>query len=161
MEQVKKLKTICVMSSLDESDYIRQWTDQWTTNTTLKITPIPRFPHTVFYNINATHYQWCGPMLLIAEYLGKLTKSRIKINTFVQNIGLIFKSLFDGTTAVALNSMPSYHYVTYVIDRNMSSLVKPSPYIDFAELSKVLAVTRKGKFLFKINSSFLFFFCRK
>ena len=148
MEQVKKFKTLCVISSFNESDYVRQWTDQWTTNTTLVMAPIPRFPHTIFYNINATHYQWCGPMMLIAEYLGKLTKCRIKINTFENSIGIIFKSLFDGTTAVALNSIPSHHYVSDIIDRNMNSLVKHSPYIDFTDTGQVLAITRKGEFEF-------------
>ena len=148
MEQVKKYKTLCVMSSFNESDYVRQWTDHWTTNTTLVMAPIPRFPHTIFYNTNTTHYQWCGPMILIAEYLGKLTKCRIKINTFEKNFGIIFKSLFDGTTAVALNSMPSHHYVSDIIDRNISSLVKGSPYIDFTDSSKVLAATKKGEFYF-------------
>ena len=146
MEQVKKFKKICVISSLNEIDYVRQWTDHWTTNTTLKITPIPRFPHMLFYSINATHYQWCGPMLLIAEYLGKLTKCKIKINTFEQNYDILFKSLFNGKTAVLLNPMPSFHYVNHVIDRNMTSLIKLSPYIDFADLSQVLAATRKGEF---------------
>ena len=77
MEKVKKLRSICVIASRDESDYISQWADHWTTNTTLEIAPIPRFPHMEFYNINQTHYQWCGPMVLVAEYLAKFTKCRI------------------------------------------------------------------------------------
>ena len=146
MEQVSNFKKICVIASHDESDYVRQWTDHWTINTTLEIAPFPRFPHTIFYDINATHYQWCGPMMLIAEYLGKLTKCRIKIKTLVTNFRLLYKSLFNGSTAVFLNSMPSYHYMNFIIDGNMSSSVKLSPYIDFTDSSKVLAITRKGEF---------------
>ena len=148
MEQVRKFKTMCVIASHDESDYIKEWTDHWTTNSTLEIAPIPRFPHMQYYYINQTHYQWCGPMLLVAEYLGKLTKCKIKMNALLQNYGLLFKSLFDSTTALLLNPMPSYHYVTHVIDRNMTSLVKLSPYIEFTDLSQVLSATRKGKIIF-------------
>ena len=147
MEQVKKFYKNCVIGSNDDNTYIRQWTDEWTTNTTLEIAPFPLFPHMNIDIINATHYQWCGPMLLIAKYLGKFTKCRIKINKFEQNFGIISKSLFDGTTAIALNSIPSYIYVTFVIDRNMSSLVKLTPYITFIDSAQVLAITKKGKFI--------------
>ena len=66
----------CFTMDNNEQGYIKEWVDEETTDQVIKIAAYANMPH-IFYNeLNATHYQWCGPLLLIAKTFAKITKSK-------------------------------------------------------------------------------------
>ena len=42
----------------------------------LDLIAIPDPPDILYRDVNATHYQWCGPFLHLAEYFAKFTRTR-------------------------------------------------------------------------------------
>ena len=44
--------------------------------TVIDIQPYPYNNVLQYKQVNHTHYQWCGPMLLIAEYFARFSKTR-------------------------------------------------------------------------------------
>ncbi len=55
---------------------VTQWVNNKTTESVVNIGPFPYIPQAFFQVINSTHFQWCGPMLMIAEYFAKFTNTR-------------------------------------------------------------------------------------
>ena len=147
MEELNKHWKNCYITSRDSNDYIRQWTASRTSNTTIEIAPFVKFPHLFYININVTHYQWCGPMLLIAEYLGKLTNTRITLNQFLPNLGAVIQRMVTSSLSIVLSSMTTARYYEFVVENNMDQHVKLSSYIEFTDNSKVLAHTKKGNII--------------
>ena len=43
-------------------------------NNSLDIGPLVRFPYVIYNKVNETHFQWCGPMFVIVQYLSKFTR---------------------------------------------------------------------------------------
>ena len=42
----------------------------------LDMLALPLQPHIVYNELNATHYQWCGISISLAEYLAQFTRTR-------------------------------------------------------------------------------------
>lgn len=40
----------------------------------LQVGPLVKFPQVIYNKLNETHYQWCGPMMLIVNYLSKFAR---------------------------------------------------------------------------------------
>ena len=79
MEEIYKYRTNCINSSVTEGNYVREWADNQTTDEIIIMVPGPYIPHLFYMELNETHncqYQFCGPMLLIAEYFAKFTKTK-------------------------------------------------------------------------------------
>ena len=51
------------------------WTNNGTNDEVIDVALYPSFLLN-YVSINETHYQWCGPMLLIIEYFAKFTRKR-------------------------------------------------------------------------------------
>ena len=66
----------CFTMENDEQGYVKEWVDEETTDQVIKLGPQPVMPRILFVALNATHYQWCGPLLLIVKSLAKITKSK-------------------------------------------------------------------------------------
>ena len=139
----------CYITSRDSNDYTRQWTDSRTSNTTIEIAPFFKFPQLSYSVINTTHYQWCGPMLLIVEYIGRLTQNRIKLNPFLPNMFGLIQSLFKSSTSMVLTSFAGTRYYEFILQNKIDHLVKISSYIEFTDTSKILAHTKKGNLIIK------------
>ena len=69
-------RTNCYNTSVKDP-YIKEWTDNKTTDTFIDISVNSLIPDAIYTKWNATHYQWCGPILMIAEYFSKLTKTKL------------------------------------------------------------------------------------
>ena len=59
------------LSTIDDKSDVIDWTLNNGTNITLETIAYPYLRDIIYNKFNATHYQWCGPMLLIAEYFAK------------------------------------------------------------------------------------------
>ena len=83
MNPVYLNRTNCYDTSNLEDDYIREWTDNKTTDTYIEVMITRLIPDAIYTKYNETHYQWCGPILMIGEYFSKFTRtklSRIELN---------------------------------------------------------------------------------
>ena len=151
MEMIFKSWKKCIITSRDSNDYIRQWTDSRTDNTTIEMALFIRFPFLSYSVINSTHYRWCGPMLYIAEYLAKLTNNRIRLNPYVPNPSSIMQNLFMTNLSLVLTPLSTGVYKEFVVKKRIDNHIKLSSYIDFTDNSKILALTKKGKLLYFTN----------
>ena len=71
-----RLRSGCYVLSETNDKYVKQWTDNRTTETVINVFGYQNNPHLTYRELNDTHYQWCGPMLLIAEYFAKFSKTK-------------------------------------------------------------------------------------
>ena len=74
MEKFERLRKNCYELGFNSGDYVIKWTDNQTEDRFIDIGPSAKFPHLFYAVLNRTHYQWCGPMLLIVEYFAKFSK---------------------------------------------------------------------------------------
>ena len=74
MEAIEKLQKNCYQFSFNSIEYVIKWTDNQTEDRVIEIAPYAKFPHLFYKELNSTHYQWCGPYLLIVEYFAKISK---------------------------------------------------------------------------------------
>ena len=81
MEEIYKYKTNCINSSVADH-YIKEWTDNQTIDQIIIMSPGPYIPHLFYTEFNETHFQFCGPLLLIAEYFAKFAKIKLFIIIF-------------------------------------------------------------------------------
>ena len=70
------IRTSCYTTSNQPNDYIKEWTDNTTTDKLIQFNINPLLPDALYRQWNDTHYQWCGPLLMIAECFAKLTKTK-------------------------------------------------------------------------------------
>ena len=76
MELLFKNDINCYNLIDSEDQYVREWTNNQTTDTVIRIIPTPLFPHLFYTEWDDTRYQWCGPILLIAENFARISKTR-------------------------------------------------------------------------------------
>ena len=72
LEYIFKNQPNCYYSIDSEGDYVKEWTNNETLDDIIFVGPYPFVPHVTYFPVNESHYKWCGPLLLIAEYFGKL-----------------------------------------------------------------------------------------
>ena len=65
--------------NLTEGQFVSEWVDNTTSTEIIEMMPFPLLPHNFYKILNDTHYQWCGTMLLIAEYFAKFSKTKYSI----------------------------------------------------------------------------------
>ena len=58
-------RTNCYTTS---NDYTREWTDNKTTNSVIRISLNWLFPELIYTKLSEALSQWCGPLLMIAEF---------------------------------------------------------------------------------------------
>ena len=64
---------------------IFDYSDPNSTNELVHILSIATHPNFLFNEFNSTHYQWCGPMIMIVDYFARFSKTRFSIsNNFNQ-----------------------------------------------------------------------------
>ena len=82
MDAIFKYKKNCYNLTDAEGEYIREWTNNGTSDTLIEVGMSFLMPHIKFTKLSSNQYQWCGPMLIIAEQFGKLsqTRSKTKLN---------------------------------------------------------------------------------
>ena len=61
------------LSTIDDRSDVIDWTLNNSSDTIIESTAYPYLTELIYTQFNATHYQWGGPMLLIAEYFAKWT----------------------------------------------------------------------------------------
>lgn len=68
-------KVNCLEPVEIRSNHVIEWTDH---DNDTKIIETWLFPTLLlnYIKINQTHYQWCGPVLMILQYLSKFTNTR-------------------------------------------------------------------------------------
>ena len=74
METIHISQGNCV--DLTENHPVYNWINDNTSNRTIKFFMFRLFPLLFYYNLNSTHYRYCGPMLAFAEHFTKMTKTR-------------------------------------------------------------------------------------
>ena len=75
MENIYKHRFNCFNLSTVGDGSIIDFNKDNRSSDVVKVTAYPDiFQH--YIKFNETHYQWCGPMLLIIEYLAKFTKTK-------------------------------------------------------------------------------------
>lgn len=63
-----------LLTALNNGDLITFNTD--TTSKVINIQPYPYNDVLLYRQINHSHYQWCGPLILTAEYFARFSKRR-------------------------------------------------------------------------------------
>ena len=74
MDIIYKYRFNCV-NSTNES-YVEKWTDNQTTDTVINVGPLSYVPNLIYTDYGNGIYEWCGPLLLVAEYFAKFSKLR-------------------------------------------------------------------------------------
>ena len=79
MEKIVENRNNCYNFSTIGNQTIVDWTRDNSTVDVLEVNSYTYIP-VIFYNkINETDYQWCGPLLRIAEHFAKTIKVKYKI----------------------------------------------------------------------------------
>ena len=76
MNQINNYSKDCYDLSEANDQYVKQWTDNKTTDTIIKVAPLAFAPYLVYTELNETHYQWCGPMLMIAQFFARISNTK-------------------------------------------------------------------------------------
>ena len=71
LDQAVHLNCYNFSTNGNDSDII-DWTLSKNTSNVLEVMPYPYVSDILYRQFNDTHYQWCGPMLMILEYFAKL-----------------------------------------------------------------------------------------
>ena len=61
------------LSTIDDRSDVIDWTLNNRTNITFEANAYPYLTNLIYTQFNATHYRWCGPMLVIIEHFCKWT----------------------------------------------------------------------------------------
>ena len=85
--------------------------------------------------------------LFLAEYFGKLTNTRIRLNSFIANARENIMNMIISNISMVLQTIPSPRF-QLMFENNLDDFVKMSPYVEFTDTSKVLAHSRKGMYFF-------------
>ena len=59
-----------------EGEYVREWANNDTSNTLIEVGMTVLIPHVLFTQISPEKYEFCGPLLMMAELFAKLTQTR-------------------------------------------------------------------------------------
>ena len=74
MELIRNSQKVCY--NITENQPVDNWINDNSLNRTIKFYMFPMFPNLNYYNLNSTHYRYCGPMLAFVEHFSKMTKTR-------------------------------------------------------------------------------------
>ena len=74
MELIRNAQKNCV--NLMDNQPVNSWMDDNSSNRTINFFLYTLLPYLIYYNLNSTHYRYCGPMLAFAEHFTKMTKTR-------------------------------------------------------------------------------------
>ena len=73
-------KSNCYNLSSIGNGSIVDWLPDRNVSRIIDVQPNPFFTNLRFKRFNATHYQWCGPMLMIVEYFARITNVKYDHN---------------------------------------------------------------------------------
>ena len=76
MDLILNHRRNCYNLSETNDKYVKQWVNNETTDTIINIVLYHVIPLEFFTRFDQDNYQWCGTMLMIAEYLAKFTKTK-------------------------------------------------------------------------------------
>ncbi len=74
MDVIIEKKNNCY--NMSEGQFVIEWANNKSTDEIIEIVAYPIIPQLFYNEWNDTHYQWCGPMLLIVEYFAKFTNTK-------------------------------------------------------------------------------------
>ena len=77
MDEVYKFRRNCYNLSDSRDAYVKEWVNNQTTEKIIRAGPYPWIPFAFFTRWNDTYYEWCGPLMLIAQYFAKFTNTRL------------------------------------------------------------------------------------
>ena len=75
MEEVIRNRFNCYNLSTDGDNSVVDWNRHRNSSEVIEVLPYS-YILLNYLQYNDTHYQWCGPMLLILEYFAKFTSTR-------------------------------------------------------------------------------------
>ena len=76
MDFITKNRRNCYNLSETNDKYVKQWVNNETTDTIINIVLYHVISLEIFTRFDQDNYQWCGPMIMIAEYFAKFSKTR-------------------------------------------------------------------------------------
>ena len=76
MESTLKYNKNCYNLSTIGDGSVIDWSPNMTKEKIFVIQPSVNVPELFYWRWNDTHYQWCGPMLMIAEYFAKFINAK-------------------------------------------------------------------------------------
>ena len=76
MDKTNNYENVCYNQSLTVGDYVKEWANNKTSDTIIHVAPYFYVPFAFYTIFNDSHYQWCGPMLLLAKYFAKFSNTK-------------------------------------------------------------------------------------
>ena len=76
MNEIYENRIICYNSSTREDEYVKEWVENGTTLDVIKVALVPSIGQMEYTVWNDTHFEWCGPMIMIVQYFAKYTNTR-------------------------------------------------------------------------------------
>ena len=98
-----------------------------------------------YTDLNETHYQWCGPLLLLVEYFAKFTSTRIRFSPSIK-----IEDMFNTRKPhFVVGTIDSYHYGTInkwvsIFNKKIEDIVGVTSSFTSLYLDNVIASTVKG-----------------
>ena len=99
----------------------------------------------VFRIQNQTHYQWCGPNLLVAEYFARFSNTRIRLLRFENFLVVINKK--QNASHIILMNVLGLMFNTF-IPKSSHSFLRKTSHLSHIEQGHILAATKIGERLF-------------
>ena len=98
-----------------------------------------------FYIENETHYQWCGPNLLVAEYFARFSNTRIRLLRF-ENFGVIMNKRQDMSHIILFN-VAALMFNSF-FSKYPNTFLRKTSHLSHIEQGHILAATKIGKQFF-------------
>ena len=158
MQAIKRSKFNCHQFSRIGGNDVLDWTESGNTS---EVIDVWLYPNIVlqYTDLNETHYQWCGPLLLLVEYFGKFMSTRIRFSPSIQIEEMLqknedeFPHFIVGT--LTSNQYCSMNNLVSLLNLKVEDVVGVTSSVTNLYVDNVIASTVKGnQNMFNVLASF-------
>ena len=169
MEIIYKNRQFCCNSSVSEDEFVREWVNNETNDKILKLETYPIIPDLFYTEFNETHFQWCGPLLMIAQAFAGISKTkfvfylssyifkllsflmiaRLRLVKFKTPENIYAKVHEEGTDIlqdIGLATLTASDFYENVVKNGVIDVIRVSTVLSFTTFDGYLAITKKGWF---------------